>query len=225
MSDLITRTNLQNFMGLPVTASAQLDIIITQCSARMEEFCGRTFAQAAYTEFIDGNDSIEICVRNRPLTATGLNVYEDNQGFWGSPAGSFDSTLTKLVYGTDYALRIDQPDGVTSRSGILYRINNAWYRPKAYRGGQITPAFEGAGSGNIKVTYTGGYATIPSDIQEACMMLCSAVKNRANLGEALLAENKENYQYQLRPLIASAFGALPPDTLAILARYRNLGWG
>lgn len=224
MADLITLTNWQNQRGVPVAANVQESLIISECSARIEEFCGRTFAQAAYTEFISGNDTNIIWLRNRPLTATGLSVWQDDAGYFGQAAGSFDVVTSLLTIGVDYALVVDQPDGVTSRSGQLLRINTNWRKPQLHRGGNINPTLQ-AGSGNVKVSYTAGYATVPLDVQQACMLLCATVKQRTSLGEAFQAENRETYGYQLRPWIHAAFGALPADALAILARYRNLAVG
>lgn len=222
MADLITRTSLQIFMGVAQVADAQLDLLITQCSARIEEFCGRVFAggQVARTEYLSGQGYPELPLRQRPVITTGLRVWEDNAAYSGQASGAFDST-TELTIGTDFFLKVDQADG-SSRCGLLVRLNGTWMRPRSWEGGAINPK-DLIGLGNYKVTYTAGYATVPTDIQQACMILCAAVKNRAQFGQEPISESKENQSYTLRPLVIAAFAALPPDTLAILSRYRNVG--
>jgi hypothetical protein len=224
LADLITLNAWQDERGLPHASNTQESQIISQCSARIEEFLGRTIGGGvqAYTEILSGNNSAEICLRNRPLTITGLAVYEDDGAYFGQATGAFDVVKTLLVLGTDYALKVDQPDGVTSRCGILLKMSGWWRRPWQYQGGVINPTQQ-IGSGNYKVVYSAGYATVPLDIQQACMFLCAVVKSRALLGEAYQSESKENYAYTLRPLVKAAFAGLPADTLGILARYRNVG--
>jgi len=223
MADWITRSELQAFMGQAIAADAQLDAIIPGVVARIEEFCGRTFLQDDYTEFICGNGSREICLRNRPVILDDLTVWQSDMGYWGQAQDVFGDDA-ELVLGVDYALAIDQPDGETSRSGILYRITGTWTRWPEYTAGQISAAL-GAPIGNIKVEYTGGFVTVPADVKQAAFILAASVRSKANLGEAVLSETLETYSYQLRPIVDAAFGGMPGDSLAALARYRNLPWG
>lgn len=221
MADLITLSDWQTQRNLPNAANAQESLIISECSARIEEFCGRTFARAPYTEILSGNGTQFLWLRNRPLTATGLAVYADDGAYFGQAAGAFDPVATVLTIGVDYALPPDQPDGLTSRSGLLVRLNGLWYQPPT------TPLLvingvNVAGIGNVKVTYTAGFAAVPLDVQQACMFLCATVKQMARLGQQMQAETDETYSYTLRPLVNKAFGGLPTEVLGILARYRNL---
>lgn len=223
MSDLITLSDWQTQRGMPNVTSPQESLIISQCSARIEEFLGRTLLRTNYTEILSGNGTQEITLKNRPVLVTGLTVLQDDQSYWGQAPNAFDPVANLLVQGVDYGLKVDQPDG-TSRCGILVRLQRVWTRPPVYRGGVIDPTYQ-QGSGNIQVQYTAGYATIPLDIQQACMSLCAVVKSRARLGEAFEQESRENYSYRLRPLVRAAFAGLPADTLGVLARYRNIGVG
>lgn len=222
-SDLITLSDWQTFRGLALGANAQESAIISSCSARITEFCGRTFQQGTYTEVMSGNNTQELVLSNRPLTTAGLSVYEDFGANYGQAPGAFAAS-TLLTLGVDYALKVDRPDGLTSRCGILLRLTGYWVAYLTYEGGVINPVKK-TGNGCYQVQYTAGYATVPLDVQQACMMLCAAVKSRSAFGEEYASESRENYNYTLRAHTKDAFAALPRDTLGVLARYRNLGVG
>ncbi len=220
---LVTRANLKIFLGIESSDTSQdtaLDLHIDQCSARIETFCGRVFAAADYTDYLQGNGDKFLPLKQRPINSV-ASVYEDIAAMWGQAPDAF-AAATLLTAGTDYAIVKDSA-GV-GKSGMLYRINSVWPKPLSYVPGNISPQnLEGVG--NLKITYNAGFATVPSDVQQACCFLVAAVKRIAKLGVPTQSEGWEDYNYSLAAAAAEAIGGLPPDTLGTLSRFRLSGVG
>lgn len=171
-------------------------LLIEQASRVVDDFLGRQVPELkSRTEYYNGTGTQKLLLRQRPVFTTSLQVYRDETGYWGSASGAFDASLTALVYGTDYALQIDQEDG-SSRSGILYRISGIWERPSVRMRGFLSP-FIGAPGGNTKVTYTAGYTldTLPSPIRFACNLLVARMRNLFPLGMETTSESYSEVSY------------------------------
>lgn len=83
--------------------------------------------------------------------------------------------------------------------GAAYLELHAWslpqfdFRPES--GEIVSPFGFGRGYRNIRVLYTGGFATIPEPIQQACAALACAVFNSRNVNANLQSENLGGYSY------------------------------
>lgn len=152
-----------------------------------------------------------------PLTF-GLAVWLDNAGYWGSSSTAFAAS-TLLAYGADYALKVDQADG-SSKSGLVARLGGWWDRPFVRTYGLLSPLI-GTGTGNIKVGYTAGYATIPMDLELACNLAVARVAGSAAYGQAVASKSYDGYSVSLLGG-ASKVAIFSPDVAAILANYRSL---
>lgn len=69
----------------------------------------------------------------------------------------------------------------------------------------------------VKVTYNGGFATIPREIQLATAELVKYQLSRLKSDPTLQSENAADYSYQLKEQV----DALPRHVLQALSRYRN----
>lgn len=207
--------------------TAWINQLVPQACAIIETYCKRTFAQATYTEYYSGRNEEKLVLRQRPVTAV-LNVWEDPTGYFGQASGAFAST-TLLVNATDYVL--DYDDGVPqSNSGLLIRLrgafaNLAWpYWPIA-QAGSFRPLSASPlprwfwGRGNIKVQYTAGYATIPSDLQSAANMLVAWMIENVPQGNEISSESMGAYSYSIST--SPALGGVRQ----ILSRYKELSVG
>lgn len=149
-------------------------------------------ATAGQTEYLDGNNQMQIRVREVPIKVSELTaVYVDPTGYYGQGSGAF-AAATLQTAGTDYFLRVDQPDGVTSRSGIIERVSGVWSGTVVRDGGRLSssPSF---GRGNIKVTHTAGYApgAVPPEISnQANMMIARMIK----IGAAGILASSESFE-------------------------------
>jgi hypothetical protein len=203
--------------------------ILTLASAGVETYCGRTFAQASYTEYVSGTGHPELLCRHRPVVTSGLTVYLDSAGYWGQGSGAFAST-TALTAGSDYALRIDEPEASRSKSGILVWLggsaeSSGW--PSWRSTGLLTPGIVQSGwpvgQGNIKLVYTAGFADIPDQVELATYILAqglvAATDNNSfqDVGESLgpYRLEKAQLQYYARELIGFKDA---------LVRYREVSW-
>jgi hypothetical protein len=156
---------------------ATLDLA-PQVLTLIEEYLGRKIKQATYTELYSGNGQAFLVLRQRPVQSI-TALYLDDYAYWGDAPGAFDPATTLQVEGTDYALDRDQPDG-SSRSGLVYRVHGYWPRPITYGPARIAPEL-GPRAGNIKITYTAGYADPPPDLQLAVSL---TLKHVWELGDA-----------------------------------------
>ncbi len=173
------------------------------------------------TEYYNGTGSQKLLLRSRPVyTTPTIQVFVDQSGYWGSASDSFNPTTSALTYGKDFALWIDQPDGATSRSGILLRLNDYWPRISAREQGKLTP-FVVPGYGVIKVTYTAGWTidNLPSTLRLACNQLVAMMRNLFPLGVQLTGESYEerNVQY----LISHKDGLITPTLRGLIMSHRN----
>jgi hypothetical protein len=82
--------------------------------------------------------------------------------------------------------------------------------------GEVRGAFS-PGFKNVRVEYTAGYVTIPADIQQACARLVAVWLADSSRTAGLESETTGDYRFTRRVTGA----ALPPETVALLARYRS----
>lgn len=142
------------------TNSALIDSLIPVAGAAIGRFCNRidetgaqTFESASRTEDYDGSGDPILCLRNYPVTSvTSISLLDET--------GTVISTLSTSDY------RIDL------RSGRIHWT--AATAAAAWSGGYDSPIGPSYGSEpvgwpvgfqNIRVVYTGGYSTVPYDLQ------------------------------------------------------------
>jgi hypothetical protein len=222
---LLQLSDYKAIAGLPATPSSsdtQYNALILAASQVIKTYCKRDLESNSYTEYYSGNNTQRLVLRQTPVTAI-TNVWLDNSGYFGTnPLGSFDST-SLLILGTDYTLDLDT-DGVTCKSGILFRLGTVWpVVTRLSRIARLTPD-AGPAYGNIKVAYTAGYNPIPEDLQVACVLLVNLMKSRIPLGQYIISEKLGAYTYQLLKSPPSKF---KDDVLAItslLAPYLENPW-
>jgi len=204
----------KDFIGVSASNTAQDTRLQIYLDAATKVFCsevGRDIVQTTYpaaSEFGRGDDGYysgngrrELLLRQRPVIATGLAVYLDASGRFGqNPDGSFDSTTTLLVYGTDYVLRTDGclPGTSTKCSycGILERVGTVWSAKTAYTPGQLIGDMI-SGQGNIKVVYTAGFPTVPYDVRMAVCQIAAFIRRQADKGVSVNSESLGGYSYSV----------------------------
>lgn len=218
MADLVTLASMKTALEFPTadtSRDAVLSLLITEVSALVEEYCGRTFGQQTITEFYSGDNTPVLVLNQRPVSAV-VSVWEDDEGYWGQGGDPFNADHL-LVAGENYALQVDQPDG-SSRCGLLHRVNGSWSRPAKVDAGNLS-ARAPYGTGNVKVRYTAGSAAVPGAVQLAVRITVSRYLQSLKHGGLVQAESYEDYSYALA--VAGA-GGLPAEAKEVLARHRNL---
>ena len=168
----------------------------------IEEVLNRPgFSYKARTEYYDGTGTAKLLLRSRPVyTSPVIQVFVDDNGFYGQFTGAFSGTNAALTYGTDFVLKVDQEDG-TSRSGMLIKIptsggsfgGGTWNKPYYRQAGYLSP-YLGEAFGNIKVIYYAGYTldTLPAQIRLAANLLVARLRLLFPLGMFLTSESYED---------------------------------
>ena len=175
----------------------------------------------------------------------GLAVWYDPFGYAGDnaaeqPSGPF-GPATLLVPGRDVLLLRDQPDGITSMSGIVRRIGVAagfgWWPGPGYGGGGawggggnrggltavLDPCWPQTWKG-IKCVSAQGFSTVPPELSFAATMLGAWLYRNGPFGgnAALSSESYEGYSYAVGKLSeAPELGSLKQ----LLSRYREVSFG
>lgn len=195
---LTDRTAVKAYCGIATSDTSEdafIDQVLPAVEAALKRLVGWAIEQATYTEFYDGPNQQELRLEQTPVYLAGLQVWEDPNGYYGQRASAFAST-TLLTVGTDYALKLDGPGGAYSESGILVRIGRPWQGRYVRRTGRIAPEVA-RGQGNLKVTYTAGYASVPADIQLAVWQIVAEQRSRRQRGLLVTNESFDAYSVGL----------------------------
>lgn len=179
----------------------KLLILIDQATSWIEELLNRKIFFKTRTEYYKGTGTQKMLLRSRPVFPNPPNpiyspiqVTYDPNGYFGAASGSFNTsngTATLLTYGVDYTLQIDEDDG-SSRSGILIRIGDYWWKPFVRQAGLLTP-FVGSDTGSYQVIYSAGYFvdSLPPILRQACNLLIAKMWYVFPLGLELGSESYE----------------------------------
>jgi hypothetical protein len=171
---------------------SKLNFFIEQASDWILEYLDRhDIEKKERTQYYNGSGTLQLQLRYRPVFTTGLRVWVSSNGFFGQTSGAFDPS-TELIFGTGFALKIDQDDG-TSRSGLLIRMDGNYWPKRAVRTRGLLASFLGPSFGSIKVTSTAGYTidTIPSQLRSACNLLVTRMRYLWPLGMEIQNESYE----------------------------------
>jgi hypothetical protein len=159
---LATVANYKAWAGINGTGSdAAITLMLAQAEASVRRYAGRDmtngFESANRTETYNGDGSAVLQLREWPITTLTTVEERDRAGTW--------TTLDADEY------RVD------TRTGQLYRLGATWGRIVSdFVGGGNNPSFGvspawSADPASVRVTYTGGYSTIPADIVAVVYML------------------------------------------------------
>lgn len=210
----------------------KLNFLITGASKWIEELLGRgDLAYQLYTEYYSSTLTGAIVLNKRPVYSTPApQVFVDAGGYFGSVSGSFGSN-TQQIYGQNFYLVIDEPDGISSRCGILAPINQGngatqngawWNSQRNYQWGLLSP-FLSAVPGSIKVVYYAGWTVdnLPADIRMACNFLVAKLRYVLPLGVEL---NSESYEERSIAAMNSQKDRLIALVKPMLWSHRNWSW-
>lgn len=218
-------------LGVGTSAeTAALTIWCNNIDAAIKDYCGYDIEQATYpgagptngkgdSGFYTGLGTRYLVLRHRPVLITGLTVYQDMSGRFGTnPDGAFDSSTTVLTYGTDYTIQLDgySSSAALSRTGILERINGVWPSLAVYQRGRLVHD-EQPQRGNVKVAYTAGYSSVPPAITQAAALWVAHIRRIQAQGGGIQSEGLGSYNYSMVPI---QWG-MPDEVRLLLSKYRN----
>lgn len=214
-------TSVKAFLSITnTTEDPFLDILVPAVDAAVKKYLDRDIEQTSYVDYYGGNNTVILTLNEAPVISVS-EVKEDVTAYYGSVAGTFGST-TILTSGVDYTVVRDGRNGLIE-VGRLQRLNGCvWPCRWEYQAGLLT-AVRKPGLGNIKVTYTAGYAqgSIPRDLQLACWLLAARIRLVRKRGGLLpQSESLAEYSYSLQQLVQQQLQLGTVEQL--LSRYRRV---
>jgi hypothetical protein len=144
-------------------------------------------------------------------------LYDAIDGKGASPSDLPDGGAIYHVFGSNVA-NIPHPDD-GAKTGMIYvgRINDGGQWARWGPGGMFDDEYTNANSGRVKVTYNGGYASIPLPVQMATAELVKGNFERLKTEAYLKSENADKYSYTLAEEL---IGNLPKAVRQTLSEYR-----
>lgn len=194
MPELATASAVQAWTGADATTATAL---IAHVEARIANYCNRrtedgsaVWEDSAKTEFIDGELSQGVLLNWRPIVAV------SSVTIITSSSTSTSYTLTDL---TVDGIEISGLAANPAPYGFLMLRNSGTYVwDSEYimaRSARVSSPNFGAGRKRIKVVYTGGYTTIPSDLTLAAKIACKNVYDAKQVSGSVQSESLGNYSY------------------------------
>ena len=187
----------------------ELGRILDATEAAIGKFCRRNYQGSANaltsfeaTEHFSGSGQADLWLPRFPVTAISA-LYVDQNGYYGHGASAFPAD-SEWTIGESFVPADDFAD--LSSKGRLVSLWNT-------RGGLFGAEWP-VGVGNIKITYTAGFATIPDDLVQAVHQLFGefAARFRNDNKPMMQSETHGRYSYTL----------LTQDTSKQMAHVRSL---
>jgi len=176
------------------TDDTLLESAIESASRRIDGYTGRFFYQTASTAIPMYPYDEYLLVFPNDVATTNVTIKIDSQA-----NGTYATTLTQ---GTDYVL---QPRNVP--------IYSRPYESARMVGGATFPLFTLPSFETVQVTTVWGWASIPDDVNQACILL--AMRQFARLNAALGVVGFADMAITVR--------AVDPDVRDLLSPYRKFG--
>ena len=169
-----------------------VDTLVDVASELIEKYCNRIFLAANYVEVINGTGENYIIVKNNPVNSlTSIEFLDSVLGTWASVDDAefnYDGNLGQIWWAT-------------------YSESTSKYR------GVFPELLQ-----NIRVTYNGGYTTVPMPVQMACAQMVEVMYD-PTLGAGTIEKEKlGEYFYQLN---TKHLANLLTDQNKMLALYRR----
>jgi len=163
--DLTTVANVQAWLSLGSTVDAQvIQRLITSESVGIQNWLNRNIAVQSYTEVRDGSGMgvgrYSMVFTNYPVTAVASLTIDDNP----IPASS---------------------DGAVLVPGYAFDAYRIWLAESgsAEDSGYSNQYYFNRGRANVNIVYTAGFASVPFDIEQACIELVALRYNeRSRVG-------------------------------------------
>lgn len=199
-NDLTTINNALAWLGLQQDdAFGTVQRLITAVSAMISGHCGRTFISTSYNITLNGRGRNRIRLPNTPITAVStVNLVYGYSGTFVIPA------------------RLSPGFGQAFTPGYTFDDKFVYLDP---------PYMFEKGTQNVQISYTGGYSTIPLDLEQACLTWIKAHMDGQNYSAALAKAKAGQTQLDFSFIMTKFQGhtvPMPPAVYAALAQYRRV---
>lgn len=175
------------------TDDTLLENAVESASRRIDGYCGRFFYVTSQTAVPMYPYNEYLLIFGRDVSSTTVTIKTDTTG-----NGSYATTLTQ---GTDYVL---QPRNVP--------IFERPYQSARMVGGKTFPLLVNPSFETVQITAAWGWASVPDDINQACILL--AMRQFARLNAALGVVGFADMAVTVR--------AVDPDVRDLLSPYRQI---
>lgn len=167
VSQFTTLANLKEYLGITETGDDTfLQHIINRVSKKIENsYCNRKFAAQDWTEYYKGDGTNRLLLRQYPINQI-YSIYDDVDRQWPSSSAK-DISAVAISYQT---------------SGLIQLVGDIFINADLWSFYQLE---------NIKITYNAGFATIPEDLEEACIKYCAVEYAKSKGVVAGLAKDRD----------------------------------
>jgi hypothetical protein len=149
---ITTVTNCKAFRQVPnenTEHDVELERIIPAVQEFLERECERKFEQKTVTEYFSGCEWRDLIIVARPPINSVVNLWDDPLRAYATPIPTANYVVPD----------VDSPD---AKAGIL-RLDHLTFLD---------------GLNNIKLTYSGGFTTIPLDLEQAAIEMVWAAREK-----------------------------------------------
>jgi len=198
--DLVTLPQAEAWLGVTSDPLNIIASLISACSTQIQNWIGYQIATAAYIRIFNGIGGRTILLPDRPV-----------------------NTVTSVTVDG-----ISIPQAIVPTTPGFLNDNKFCYMTRGGRwsNGQFSCDQFTRGVQNVVISYTAGYSTVPTDIQQACLFWIAQ-------NYSLIGENPSVKRYragdteidmQLTTIIGKTTLLVPPIIAAILNPYKRVGY-
>ena len=193
---LTTVAALETELGItPASETTYCETLINRASQAIERYCNRIFYQTAgIVELVPGYGGNRLIVSRAPVTAL--------------TAVAFNGSALTLA---DFEIHEAEAGVIRCVKPLLW---STVVLPNIER-----DAYPGEERKLYSVTYTGGYATIPVDVEEACLIAAVDRYRRRGQAASVKSERLLSYSVAYHDDEASIESGLPPSARGLLAPF------
>ena len=198
--DLITLPQALAWLGQTNDNLGIVSMLISSCSTSIQNWIGYQLASQNYTKTFNGIGGHRMSIPDRPVTAVS-SVTVDG------------ITIPPAVVPTTPGYLFDTKYLYVTKAGNW--SNGQFSTDQFVRGVQ-----------NVTVSYTAGFAQIPADIQNACMMWVAQNFEMIGLNPALkkLRAGDTEMDFVLTTIVGKTTIMLPPYLALVLQPYKRVGY-
>jgi hypothetical protein len=176
-----------------------LQRLITAISTAIQNHISRTIKSTAYSITLNGRGRHRIMLPNWPITAVAsVNIVLGSFGAMNIPARSVNQF------------------GQANSPGYCFDDKFLYVDPPY--------CFE-KGAQNVQISYTAGYATVPLDIEQACLIWIKTVLDSSNYSAALKLAKAGATQLDFSFVMTNFLNRsvpIPPGVIAMLRGYEKV---
>lgn len=208
LATLCTATQVKAYLGITVsTYDTELARLARAATLRIERYCGRKFTRQARIEIIDGMGSDGIVLEATPIRRIAAVYTVDGDG------------TPEYVDPDDY--RSNRNTGELRLVPSSVAPHKPIWGSRAGAEFGVEPSFPDDFQ-SVIVDYTGGWTTIPEDLEQACIELIKHMFQSRSRDEALQSETTEGYSYTNASGVDGSHSGIPGYISGALASFRRV---